>query len=156
MDSFKEIEEMQNKRAKLEDEARALKEEQDKLEEKSKALEEKMMEELKNSNKERRQDISRLESIIKEQEQRSKQISQGKETLSVGDEEKKFLKKCDKCEKEVPLAAEECMYCGAKLGRDESSKETAPDSSEAVIEVQSVVAEKANASKSRFDSLFHR
>jgi chromosome segregation ATPase len=147
---------MQNKRAKLEDEAHVLKEEQNKLEEKSKGLEQKMMEELRDSNKERRQDISQLESIIKEQEQKLKQISQEKEILSVREEEKRFLKKCDKCKKEVPLAAEECKYCGAKLKQDESSEENAPVSSEAVTEVQSVVAEKAKVSKSRFDSLFHR
>lgn len=27
---------------------------------------------------------------------------------------KQFLKKCVKCTKEIPLASEECQYCGAK------------------------------------------
>ena len=155
MSSFKEIEELRDKRAKLEDEARVLKEEQSKLEERSKALEQKMMEELKDGNKKKRQDISRLESIIKEQEQRLKQISQEKETVCVQDEEKKFHKKCDNCGEDVPLASEECKYCGAKLKHDESSNE-ASQGSDTVVVVQEVVAESANVSKSRLDSLFHR
>ncbi len=29
--------------------------------------------------------------------------------------EHSFLKKCIKCSKQIPIASEECQYCGAKL-----------------------------------------
>lgn len=37
-----------------------------------------------------------------------------KKRLSVRDAPRKFLKKCVKCSKEIPIASEECQYCGAK------------------------------------------
>jgi chromosome segregation ATPase len=107
--------ELQDKRTKLEDESRALKEEQKNLEENVKELEQKIIERLKNGNKNTRQDISRLKSLIDDLGQRLSQLPQAKESAEPSDEatSKSYLKKCVECEKEIPIASEECQYCGA-------------------------------------------
>jgi len=77
----KELQELQDKRAKLEDESLSLKEQQEKLYEKTRALEERIMEELKNKNEETRQNITSLESRINELEQRLEKITQKTSTM---------------------------------------------------------------------------
>ena len=81
MNASKDLEELQNKRTKLEEESRSLKEDQKDLEERVKVLEEKIaVEELKNSNKAACEAISHLESKINELEERLKKTSQVPET----------------------------------------------------------------------------
>jgi len=81
LSASKELEELQNKRAKLEEESRSLKEDQKDLEERVKVLEEKIaIEELKNSNKAACEAISQFESKINELEERLKKTSQVPET----------------------------------------------------------------------------
>lgn len=41
-------------------------------------------------------------------------IKAEKKPLSVRDAPRKFLKKCIKCDEEIPIASEECQYCRAK------------------------------------------
>lgn len=82
----KELQELLDKRTKLEDESRSLKEEQRKLEENARALEEKLIKGLKNNNEATRQNISQLESKIKDLEQRLGQISQESGTPGSADE----------------------------------------------------------------------
>ena len=72
----KELQELQDKRSKLENETRSLKEEQMKKEEQAKALEQKIIEELLSKNEETRQNISQLNSKIEDLEQRLGQIRQ--------------------------------------------------------------------------------
>jgi uncharacterized coiled-coil DUF342 family protein len=72
----RELQELQDKRSKLEGESQSLKEQQKKLEERTKVLEQKIMEELSSKNEETRQNISHLESRINELEQRLGQITQ--------------------------------------------------------------------------------
>jgi chromosome segregation ATPase len=72
----RELQELQDKRAKLEDESHFLKDEQKKLEERAKALEQEIIEELTNKNEEKRQNISHIESMINDLEQRLGQITQ--------------------------------------------------------------------------------
>jgi chromosome segregation ATPase len=72
----KELQELQDKRAKLEDESHFLKDEQKKFEERAKALEQKIIEELRSKNEEARQNISHLDSTINDLEQRLGQITQ--------------------------------------------------------------------------------
>lgn len=93
-----------------------MKEEQKKLEERVKLLEEKVIEKLKNGNQTTRQAISQLESMTNELEQRLRQISQPTETSRPQEETKSrsFLKKCVNCGKDIPIASEECQYCGTK------------------------------------------
>jgi len=72
----KELQELHDIRAKLEDESQSLKEEQKKKEETVKALEEKIIEELNNKNEKARQSISQLNSKIGDLERRLEQIGQ--------------------------------------------------------------------------------
>jgi hypothetical protein len=72
----RELQELQDKRAKLEDESHFLKDEQKKLEERAKALEQEIIEELRSRNEVARQNISCLESVIIDLEQRLGQITQ--------------------------------------------------------------------------------
>jgi phenylpropionate dioxygenase-like ring-hydroxylating dioxygenase large terminal subunit len=82
----KELQELQDKRSKLEGESLSLKEQQKKLEERTKALEQKIMEELRSKNEETRQYISHLESRINDLEQRLGQIAQKTKTNEPIDE----------------------------------------------------------------------
>jgi chromosome segregation ATPase len=82
----KELQELQDKRSKLENESLSLKEQQKKLEEKAKALEQKIVEELTSKNEETRQNISHLESKINDLEQRLGQITQRTKTNEPIDE----------------------------------------------------------------------
>jgi chromosome segregation ATPase len=111
----KELKELQDKRTKLEDDSRGLKEEQKNLEENAKELEQKIIERLKHENKDTRQDISRLKSVIDDLGQRLSQLPQAEESAEPSDEatSKSYLKKCFECGKEIPIASEECQYCGA-------------------------------------------
>jgi hypothetical protein len=66
MDTSRELEELQNRRARLEEESRSLNDEQKSLEDRAKLLEEKIaIEELTRNNKATREEISQLESTIK-------------------------------------------------------------------------------------------
>jgi uncharacterized coiled-coil protein SlyX len=66
MDTSRELEELQNRRARLEEESRCLNDEQKSLEDRMKVLEEKIaIEELTRNNKATREEISQLESTIK-------------------------------------------------------------------------------------------
>jgi chromosome segregation ATPase len=133
----KDLKELQDKRAKLEDESNSLKDEQKKLEERAKTLEEKIIEKLKNSNKATRQAISQLETKISELEQKLNQASPESQQSETGQEtrSKSYLKKCVECEKEIPIASEECQYCGAKqIDNTEQVDETASEELETVQE----------------------
>ena len=133
----KELKELQDKRAKLEDESNSLKEEQRKLEENAKALEEKIIDKLRNNNKATRQAISQLETKINELEQKLNQASQEATPSEEGQEarSKSYLKKCVECEKEIPIASEECQYCGAKqIDNTEAPEETTSEELETVQE----------------------
>lgn len=112
----KELKELQDKRTKLEDESRGLKEEQKNLKENVKELEQKIIERLKNENKNTRQDISKLKSVIDDLGQKLSQLSQTEESVEPFDEatSKSYLKNCVECGKEIPIASEECQYCGAE------------------------------------------
>ena len=133
----KELKDLQDKRAKLEDESRTLKEEQKNLEENVKELEQKIMERLKNENKTRRQDISRLKSAVDELGQKFSQFSQTQENSESTEEatSKSYLKKCVECEKDIPIASEECQYCGAR------QTENAEPADEAVSEERETTQE---------------
>jgi predicted unusual protein kinase regulating ubiquinone biosynthesis (AarF/ABC1/UbiB family) len=72
----RELQELQDKRSKLEGESLSLKEQQKKLEERTKVLEQKIMEELSSKNEETRQNISHLESRINDLEQKLGQMTQ--------------------------------------------------------------------------------
>jgi uncharacterized coiled-coil protein SlyX len=73
----KELEELQNKKAKLEDESRTLKDEQTNLEQRIRVLEERVaVEVLKTNNKIAREAVSRLESKLNELEQKLKHVTQ--------------------------------------------------------------------------------
>jgi hypothetical protein len=77
MSTSKELEELQNRKARLEEESNGLKTEQGNLEERVKVLGEKIaIEELKSNNKATSEAISKLESKIDELEQRLRQVSQ--------------------------------------------------------------------------------
>ena len=66
MDTSRELEELQNRRARLEEESHSLNDEQKSLEDRVKVLEEKIaIEELTKNNKVTREEISQLESTIK-------------------------------------------------------------------------------------------
>jgi predicted RNase H-like nuclease (RuvC/YqgF family) len=80
----KELQELQDKRAKLEDEMQSLKEEQKKKEERAKALEEKIIEELNNKNEKSRQNISQLDSKIGDLERKLEQIGKDPEKQNLG------------------------------------------------------------------------
>lgn len=80
----KELQELQDKRAKLEDEMQSLKEEQKKKEERAKALEEKIIEELNNKNEKSRQNISQLDSKIGDLERKLEQIGKDSEKQNLG------------------------------------------------------------------------
>lgn len=82
----KELQELQEKRSKLEDESLTLKEQQKKLEERTKALEQKIIEELRSRNEETRQNISHLESRINDLERRLGQGAEETETIEQADE----------------------------------------------------------------------
>jgi FtsZ-binding cell division protein ZapB len=72
----KEILELQDKRANLENETRTLAEEQRRKKEKVKALEQMIIVELTNKNEKTRQDLSQLDSKINDLEHRLEQIRQ--------------------------------------------------------------------------------
>jgi FtsZ-binding cell division protein ZapB len=72
----KDIQELQDKRSKLEDESHSLKEEEAKKQEHAKALEQRIIDELQTKNEETRQNISQLNSKIDDLEQRLSQIKQ--------------------------------------------------------------------------------
>lgn len=80
----KELQELQDKRAKLEDEMQSLKEEQKKKEERTKALEEKIIEELNSKNEKARQNISQLDSKIGDLERKLEQIGKDSEKQNLG------------------------------------------------------------------------
>ena len=80
----KELQELQDKRAKLEDEMQSLKEEQKKKEERAKALEEKIIEELNNKNEKSRQNISQLDSKTGDLERKLEQIGKDSEKQNLG------------------------------------------------------------------------
>lgn len=168
-----ELEELRDKRAKLEEESRSLKEEQMKLQEKAKALEEELSEELKNSNKTTRQAITQLESMIDELEQKLKQMPQTTEASKLSEEtiSKGFLKKCVNCGKEIPIASEECQHCGTKQKQNleqtgqamrEAGETMLPEQEETVVTVANIEdpvtpqqevgddSKKANGKKKRF------
>jgi TolA-binding protein len=77
LDASKELEELQSKKAKLEDESRALKAEQTNLEQRIRVLEGRVaVEMLKNNNKIAREAVLQLESKLNELEQRLKHVTQ--------------------------------------------------------------------------------
>jgi uncharacterized protein (DUF3084 family) len=77
LSTSKELEELQNRKAGLQDESRSLNDQQKNLDERVKVLEEKIaIEELKNSNKAARGAISQLESKMQELERRLREVSQ--------------------------------------------------------------------------------
>jgi len=124
----KELKELQDKRTKLEDESHGLREEQKNMEENVKELEQKIIERLRNENKNTRQDISRLKSIIDDLGQRLSQLPQAQEGSEPSEDatSKSYLKKCLECGKEIPIASEECQYCGATQAENaETIEETA-------------------------------
>jgi chromosome segregation ATPase len=75
-----ELKELQDKRAKLEDESLSLKEKQKRLEERAKGLEQKIIQELSSKNDETRQNISHLESKVNDLEQRLGRITEEPKT----------------------------------------------------------------------------
>jgi TolA-binding protein len=80
LSTSQELEELQNRRTKLEDESRSLKDEQTNLEQRIRVLEERIaVEELKNNNNVAREAVVRLESKMSELEQRLRQVTQVQE-----------------------------------------------------------------------------
>jgi len=115
---------------KLEDESRSLKEERKNLEENVKELEQKTVEALKNENKATRQAISRLKSTIDELGQRLSNL----QTQENSESSKSYLKKCVECGKDIPLASEECQYCGAQQTQSPELPEEATSETNVTIE----------------------
>lgn len=123
----KELQELQDKRIKLEEESRCLKEEQKNLEENVKELEQRTIERLKSANKNTRLEISRLKSMVDDLGQRLSQLPPAQEGSEPSEDtaSRSYLKSCSVCGKEIPLASEECQYCGTIQAKDvETMEET--------------------------------
>jgi uncharacterized coiled-coil protein SlyX len=152
LDASKELEELQSKKAKLEDESRALKAEQTNLEQRIRVLEGRVaVEMLKNNNKIAREVVSQLESKLNELEQRLKHVTQAPQAA---DHSKETVPKAHEASSSEPR--KETVKTGRTMSQElERQKEgavkvTALAGSTAVQEAKENLETRSQKKKRRF------